>query len=92
MPILAPLPKGSDMTEIMLATALLYWQDNESGSEGGAADMFDEAGDPVTNKYVVDLHHRVHTAVATGDADAAYLVWRDRIAERSGRPTTVEVQ
>ena len=33
----------------------------------------------------------VHTAVATGDGDATYLVWRDRIAEKSGCPTTVEI-
>jgi len=33
----------------------------------------------------------VHTAVATGDGDATYLVWRDRINERAGKPVTVEV-
>lgn len=33
----------------------------------------------------------VHTAVATDDADAVYLVWRDIAAEKAGKPTTVEV-
>lgn len=33
----------------------------------------------------------VHTAVATEAGDATYLVWRDRVAEKAGRPTTVEV-
>ena len=33
----------------------------------------------------------VHTAVATDAGDATYLVWRDRLAEKSGKPTTVEV-
>lgn len=33
----------------------------------------------------------VHTAVATDDGDATYLVWRDRVGERSGKPTTTEV-
>lgn len=32
----------------------------------------------------------VHTAVATGDADAVYLVWRDRVNEKSGKPVTIE--
>ena len=32
-----------------------------------------------------------HTAVATDDADAVYLVWRDIAAEKAGKPTTVEV-
>ncbi len=33
----------------------------------------------------------VHTAVATGDGDATYLVWRDRVAEKQGKPITIEV-
>jgi quercetin dioxygenase-like cupin family protein len=33
----------------------------------------------------------VHTAVATGDGDATYLVWRDRAGELQGKPTTTEV-
>src|SRR5678815_1192799 len=33
----------------------------------------------------------VHTAVATDEGDATYLVWRDRIEEQSGKPTTTEV-
>jgi len=33
----------------------------------------------------------VHTAVATDEGDATYLVWRDRIAEKQGRPITTEV-
>ena len=33
----------------------------------------------------------VHTAVATEDGDAVYLVWRDMASEKSGKPTTVEV-
>ena len=33
----------------------------------------------------------VHTAVATGDGDATYLVWRDRVAEKQGKPITTEV-
>ena len=33
----------------------------------------------------------VHTAVATGDADATYLVWRDRVNEKAGKPVTIEV-
>ena len=33
----------------------------------------------------------VHTAVATDDGDATYLVWRDRVAERQGKPITTEV-
>ena len=33
----------------------------------------------------------VHTAVATGDAEAVYLVWRDRIGEKAGQPVVVEV-
>ena len=33
----------------------------------------------------------VHTAVATADGDATYLVWRDRAAEKAGRPITIEV-
>ncbi|MND04025.1 Cupin domain protein [compost metagenome] len=32
----------------------------------------------------------VHTAVATDDGDATYLVWRDRIAEKQGKPITTE--
>ena len=33
----------------------------------------------------------VHTAVATEDSDAVYLVWRDRVNEKAGKPVTVEV-
>ena len=33
----------------------------------------------------------VHTAVATDDGDATYLVWRDIVSEKEGKPTTVEV-
>ena len=33
----------------------------------------------------------VHTAVATDEGDAVYLVWRDMASEKSGKPTTVEV-
>lgn len=33
----------------------------------------------------------VHTSVATGDGDAVYLVWRDRLNEKVGRPVTIEV-
>lgn len=33
----------------------------------------------------------VHTAVATDDSDAVYLVWRDTINEKAGKPVTVEV-
>jgi quercetin dioxygenase-like cupin family protein len=33
----------------------------------------------------------VHTAVATDDGDATYLVWRDRVAEKQGKPITTEV-
>jgi quercetin dioxygenase-like cupin family protein len=33
----------------------------------------------------------VHTAVATDDGDATYLVWRDRVAEKQGKPITIEV-
>ena len=33
----------------------------------------------------------VHTAVATDDGDATYLVWRDRMNEKSGKSITVEV-
>jgi quercetin dioxygenase-like cupin family protein len=32
----------------------------------------------------------VHTAVATDDGDATYLVWRDRVAEKQGKPITTE--
>ena len=32
----------------------------------------------------------VHTAVATGDGDATYLVWRDRVNEKAGKPVTIE--
>jgi len=32
----------------------------------------------------------VHTAVATDDGDATYLVWRDRFAEKQGKPITTE--
>ena len=33
----------------------------------------------------------VHTAVATDDGDATYLVWRDRACEKQGKPTITEV-
>jgi quercetin dioxygenase-like cupin family protein len=33
----------------------------------------------------------VHTAVATDDGDATYLVWRDIASEKLGKPTTVEI-
>lgn len=33
----------------------------------------------------------VHTAVATDDGDATYLVWRDTVSEKAGKPSTVEV-
>jgi len=33
----------------------------------------------------------VHTAVASDDGDATYLVWRDRIEEKAGSPITIEV-
>ncbi|MBI2295062.1 MAG: cupin domain-containing protein [Betaproteobacteria bacterium] len=33
----------------------------------------------------------VHTAVATDDGDAVYLVWRDRVNEKQGKPITIEV-
>jgi quercetin dioxygenase-like cupin family protein len=33
----------------------------------------------------------VHTAVATDDGDATYLVWRDIVSEKEGKPTTVEI-
>lgn len=33
----------------------------------------------------------VHTAVATDDGDATYLVWRDRVGEKQGKPTITEV-
>ncbi|MNC93087.1 hypothetical protein D3C83_96350 [compost metagenome] len=33
----------------------------------------------------------VHTAVATEEGDATYLVWRDRAAEKQGKPVTTEV-
>lgn len=33
----------------------------------------------------------VHTAVATDDGDATYLVWRDRVGEKQGKPTISEV-
>ena len=32
----------------------------------------------------------VHTAVATDEADAVYLVWRDRANEKTGKPVTIE--
>jgi quercetin dioxygenase-like cupin family protein len=34
----------------------------------------------------------VHTAVATDEGDAVYLVWRDRQSEKAGKPVTVEVE
>jgi quercetin dioxygenase-like cupin family protein len=33
----------------------------------------------------------VHTAVATDEGDATYLVWRDRANEKAGKPITIEV-
>ena len=33
----------------------------------------------------------VHSAVATAEGDAVYLVWRDRVNEKSGNPITIEV-
>ncbi len=33
----------------------------------------------------------VHTAVATDDGDATYLVWRDLVSEKEGKSSTVEV-
>ena len=33
----------------------------------------------------------VHTAVATDEEDAVYLVWRDIASEKLGKPTTVEI-
>jgi len=33
----------------------------------------------------------VHTAVATDEGDAVYLVWRDTMSEKQGKPVTVEV-
>lgn len=33
----------------------------------------------------------VHTAVATDDGDATYLVWRDTVSEKAGKSSTVEV-
>jgi quercetin dioxygenase-like cupin family protein len=33
----------------------------------------------------------VHTAVATDDGDVTYLVWRDIVSEKQGKPVTVEV-
>ena len=33
----------------------------------------------------------VHTAVATDTEEAVYLVWRDRIGEKAGQPSVVEV-
>ena len=33
----------------------------------------------------------VHTAVATDDGEATYLVWRDRAGEKDGKPTVTEV-
>lgn len=32
----------------------------------------------------------VHDAVATDDADAVYLVWRDKASEKLGKPVTIE--
>lgn len=36
--------------------------------------------------------NRVHTAIATDERDAVDLVWRDRVGEKQGEPTTVEAQ
>ena len=36
--------------------------------------------------------NEVHTAVATDEGDVTYLVWRDIVSEKEGKPTTVEVQ
>ena len=33
----------------------------------------------------------VHTAVATDEEEAVYLVWRDRVGEKAGQPSVVEV-
>ncbi|MGZ8203179.1 MAG: cupin domain-containing protein [Burkholderiales bacterium] len=33
----------------------------------------------------------VHTAVATDDGDAIYLVWRDTVSEKQGEAVTIEV-
>ena len=33
----------------------------------------------------------VHTAVATDEGDATYLVWRDIVSEKEGKAATVEV-
>ena len=33
----------------------------------------------------------VHTAVATEEEEAVYLVWRDRVGEKAGQPSVVEV-
>jgi hypothetical protein len=33
----------------------------------------------------------VHTAVATDEGDAMYLVWRDIVSEKEGKPTTIEI-
>jgi hypothetical protein len=33
----------------------------------------------------------VHNVIATDDGDATYLVWRDRIGEKQGKPTITEV-
>jgi len=35
--------------------------------------------------------NEVHTAVATDDGDVTYLVWRDIVSEKDGKPTTIEV-
>ena len=32
----------------------------------------------------------VHTAVATDEADAVYLVWRDKASEKLGKPVTIQ--
>lgn len=34
----------------------------------------------------------VHTAIATDEAQVVYLVWRDRVGEKSGIPTVIEVE
>ena len=46
------------------------------------------------NRFVIDLHGMEKAPTlgktSTGDGDAVYLVWRDRINEKAGKPVTVE--